>query len=196
MSFRTLIAALAATMIAAPAAQAQTDYGAIFSFSGGSVVQPGYVTFDVLTDGAFRFWTISESGRDPQIYLFQGTRTSLGALVTYNDDGCMYNTSTVCPGSTNIRDALIAPSLVGGRTYTLAIGRYEFTEAEARAGQMDGGDFSGQIVINSATGTATNFVVANGIPTTTTTPEPATWALMGAGLLGTAVASRRRRATA
>lgn len=196
MSFRSLVAALAATMLAAPDAQAQTDYGAVFSFSGGSIVQPGYVTFDVLTGGAFRFWTISETGRDPQIYLFQGTRASLGGVVAYDDDGCFYNTATVCPGSTNVRDALIAPTLVGGQTYTLAIGRYSFTEAEARAGQMDGGDFSGQIVITSGTGTATNFAVANGIPTTTTTPEPATWALMGAGLLGTAVAARRRRATA
>ena len=196
MSFRTLVAALAATLIAAPAAQAQTDYGAIFSFSGGSVVQPGYVTFDVLTGGAFRFWTISEPGRDPQIYLFQGTRASLGALVTSDDDGCITNPAALCPGSTNIRDALITPTLVGGQTYTLAIGRYTFTESEARSGQMDGGDFSGQIVITSGNGTATNFAVANGIPTTTTTPEPATWALMGAGLLGTAVASRRRRATA
>ena len=196
MSFRTLVAAVAATLIAAPAAQAQTDYGALFSFSGGSIVQPGYVTFDVLTSGAFRFWTISESGRDPQIFLFQGTRAARGAVVTSNDDGCLSDPAVLCPGSTNIRDALITPNLVGGQTYTLAIGRWTFTEAEARSGEMDGGDFSGQIVITSDNGTAANFAVANGIPTTTTTPEPATWALMGAGLLGTAVASRRRRATA
>ena len=195
MSFRTLVAALAATLIAAPAAQAQTDYGATFAFSGGSVVQPGYVTFDVLTGGDFRFWTISETGRDPQVYLFLGTRASLGSLVTSNDDGCIANPAVLCPGSTNIRDALLTPTLVGGQTYTLAIGRYSFSEGEARSGEMDGGDFSGQIVIVSDNGTATNFAVANGIPTTTA-PEPATWALMGAGLLGTAGVARRRRATA
>jgi hypothetical protein len=190
-SFRTL-AALAALVVAAPAAGAQTSYSAQFSFAAGSAVAPGYLTFDAITGGEFRFHTVSVPGADPQVYLFEGTRAALGATLTGNDDGCRYSPE-LCPASVNPLDALFTSTLVGGRSYTLAIGDYPFTVDEARDGTMDSPDFSTQLVVSSETGTAANFVLTSGTPSSTV-PEPGAWALLGTGLAGVLVATRRRRA--
>jgi hypothetical protein len=193
-----LATALAATL-AAPAAHAQTGYQADFSFAQGNAVPVGYVTFDVLTGGAFRFYSITPSPFDPEITLYTGARASLGSLVARSDDGCRTNPlgQAACPGSSNTLDGFFAPTLVGGQTYTLVIGQFAVTEGEARAGfQGVTQPFSSRAVIDSPTGTAVNFVVTNGTsgvtPPTSTVPEPGTWALLGTGLAAVAGLARRR----
>jgi hypothetical protein len=73
----------------------------------------------------------------------------------------------------------------------MAVSRYQFDVEEARAGYANVDyAFDATLLVKSAEGSATDFAVAGPV---STVPEPSTYALMGTGLLGLAVAARRRR---
>jgi hypothetical protein len=204
---RALAAALlaASALLAAPAAHAQASYRADYTFAQGNAVPVGYFTFDVLAGGAFRLYTISNGalGHDPYIGLYTGSRSALGTRLADNDDGCRTNPLGLagCPGSSNLLDALLTPTLVAGQTYTVVVGAFAVDDNEARSGfQGVSTAFGARLVLDSQTGRAGNFVVINGTATdsgpVSTIPEPGTWALLGTGLAGLAGVARRRAAVA
>ncbi|MGR6331176.1 DVUA0089 family protein [Sphingomonas sp. XXL09] len=166
----------AAALLAAPNAFAATtvsgslnssgvkDY--FFSFTGGS--------YSIAVDSTF-FNGIG----DPEVFLFKdngspGTGLT-GALVDHNDDRGFFNYNSLLDGT------------LSAGNYVLAIGQYDFTQAEARSGSAN------------FTRGATNFQVtfSNGITLnagpTGAVPEPATWAMMILGMGAVGYAMRRAK---
>lgn len=198
MSPRRLLAALAAAALAAPAAaRAQTNYSQGFSFAAGPSVPVSYLMLSVQRAGTFNFFTNSVATTadrpDPYVYLFNGTTGDLGTLIGADDDSCDDNPA-FCTGSSNGFDSFLRRTLAVG-TYTFAMSRYNFSEAEARSGFADvSHGFDATLHITSADGTL-SAVDASGpvLHPPTVTPEPGTWALMGTGLAGMLAAARRRR---
>lgn len=165
--FRSLVAAF---LVTAAKAGAQTSITQSFSFTRGTHEPVGYLTFGVTAPGTFDIYT-SMTG-DPVIYLFAGTPGMLGTVLAADDDGGSgYN-------------SFLSRYLEGG-TYTVAVGRYRFYEDEARTGFMDTSDMAGTLSVTSTRGIATASMA--------TVPEPSTYALLAAGLAGLAAAHRRRR---
>lgn len=177
MRLRSLLPALAALVTATSTAGAQTSFTESYSFMSGPAVAPGYLSFTVSTPGTFAIQTSMNS--DPMIWLFAGTPAALGAALDFNDDWADLN-------------SFLQLGLGAGQ-YTVAVGRYSFSEQEARMGSMNSTAMSGTLSVTSNDGVAADFHSQMG---TTTAPEPGTWALMGSGLLGLAGVARRRRATA
>lgn len=194
-SLKLAAALVLATVARTSTAAAQTNYSQAFSFAQGSSVPVSYLTLTVEHAGTFNFFTNSvgtgSDRPDPYVYLFTGTPDDLGAVIGSNDDGCYVN-PTYCTGSSNTWDSFIRTPL-GTGTYTFAMSRYTFTEAEARAGIADVTHaFGATLHITSDDGVLSVVNAAGPV----VTPEPSTWALMGTGLAGVVGVARRRRRTA
>lgn len=160
---------VAATVIAAPSgaatvagqlnAQGTADYR--FTSAGGNF------TVSVASAGA-------NPVHDPSVYIFKDNGSTLsaktGEFVAYNDD--YFSLSS-----------FISVNLAAGN-YIMSVGRYYFSEAEARSGMAD---YGANQTFNLTTSQA---VSAAGVP------EPATWALMILGFGAVGGAMRRRAAGA
>lgn len=184
MRLRSLAAALAAVVLAAPAAQAQTNLSQTTYLTNNGGPRVATMTFDVLTSGSFTMFTMAPSV-DANLWLFEGAVGSLGTALAYDDDACSF---ALCGPSGSYSNSVFTLSL-GAGTYTLVGGSHSVTEAEARAGDADltyDGDFTLRVTADQGLATSA----------TSTVPEPGTWALMGTGLLGIAAAARRRRTAA
>lgn len=136
-----------------------------FNFSGGA--------FSVQVDPA------NTNGlADPEIFLFQDNGSPSGALtgslVGHDDDSG--------PGLS----ALISGTLAAGN-YVLSVGRYDFTQAEARSGKADFTPMERRFVATFSNG----VTISNG---PAAVPEPASWAMMVAGFGVIGFALRRRPA--
>jgi len=178
--------AAAALVAVSTTAQAQT------SLSNTVVLQqntPGmmvnYLQFEVTQAGTFTALTRAPS-HDAVLWLFAGSQDALAGgsgFLAYNDDSCSFE---VC-GPSAYYNSIFSAFLEAG-VYTLAGSDYSFGEWEARSGVNElRADGAFAIELSSQDGIAFSSDV-------TTTPEPATVALRGTGLLGVGFVARRRKA--
>jgi hypothetical protein len=176
-----IAAALAAAGTAAQANVISTTVN-ISASNPGSVQ---YVNFYVSDPGNF---SISAEGSDtlnpdslynwdPQIYLFAGS-LSAGNLLASNDD------------SGSGLNALISSIGLGIGNFILAVSEFDFSLSEALSGNnVNGVDDPGRVRVTiSSNNGYSRFGHQYAVP------EPATLGLLGLGLLGVAVARRRRTA--
>ncbi len=138
-----------------------------FSFTMDSA---STVTIDVWAKG------YNGSNLDSYIYLYQPDVN--GAYVTSNDDD--WNAAAMTDGTTHGFDSYISHYLAAG-DYTLAIGAFFLSDANARDGVNENGYTSGDYQI-TFTGTGLATAVS----------EPGSIALFGLGLVGLGFARRRQ----
>jgi len=95
-----------------------------------TVIENGLVTLDILSTNMDPDGNGAVGGIDTQMYLFESDGAGgLGALVASNDDA----TRLTPDGSTSTRDSFLELNLDQG-DYTVVVGHFSLTEAEARAG--------------------------------------------------------------
>lgn len=193
--------ALVATLaFAARPAAAQTNLNYFAQFSPGTTVL--YLPFSVSLAGVFNAQTSGLNSVDPMIGLFSGaswTGAGLGSSLAFNDDGSPAQAGwNVCTGIGGTCHSLISTFLSAG-DYTLALGVFNLTEAEARAGVANFGpdaNYGAPYCNANADWSTCNYSLsltsATGVAVTAT-PEPSSMLLMGTALTGLAGVVRRRR---
>lgn len=154
-----------------------------------------YSFFTVTSQGVFDIWTTSRLGTagttpfDPVMYLFSGTGTG-GTRISSNDDGCGASAALLaqCGPSASFSNSILNDLFLNVGDYTVAVGDFGFSEAEARNGTNPGelgGDYSLRIASLEEFG--------GGRGEATSVPEPASVAMLVAGMFGFGAAARRRR---
>jgi len=193
---RILSVAGLALALAAPA-EARSDITVDQTLVAGGA---SYLQLTVTTGGAFDIWTTSRLGAagatpfDPVMFLFAGAGTA-GPVVATDDDGCFAFLAQCGPAAAGGFNALLNNIFLSVGPYTVAVGGFSFTEAEARSGvnpgNLSAGDFSIRIASTPEfigtlpPGTA---VVAE-IPVA----EPGSLSLLAMGLVGLGAVVRRIR---
>lgn len=183
---RSTLAAAALVAVSATA-QAQTSLSSTVNLQQNtSGLMVNYLQFEVTTAGTFTALTRAPS-HDAVLFLFAGSQDMLAGgsgWLAVDDDGC---SSAVCGPSGSANNSIFTIAL-GPGIYTLAGSDWPLGEAEARTGINNlraNGDFTIELSSDQGVAYASNV---------TATPEPATVALLGTGLLGVGIVARRRRA--
>ena len=180
---------------------AQTNLTANRTLVAGGV---SLTSFTVTTAGIFDMWTTPQTFPagstpfDPQMYLFSGIGTG-GTNLASDDDGCA-SFLAQCGPSASSSNSIINDFALGVGDYTLAVGAFSFTQAEAVTGVNPGNIGAGLYAVRIASNSTFNppgvaYGTATLIGADTVVPEPSTIALLASGLLGVGGIARRRRAS-
>lgn len=139
----------------------------------------GYTYFEVTTAGLFDIYTDATT-LDGELYLFadDGVLDSSDFLA-YNDDSCPLS---LCAESTVGVNALVSEFFLDVGFYVAAVSDYQFTRDEAILGLNNGhgnqvGDATILVDVSVSDTYGANARIA-------TVPEPATFVLLGLGLIG------------
>jgi PEP-CTERM motif len=205
--FKRILSVTLLSFALSASAQAQSDLTVTSSVPlGGRSV----VSFTVTTAGIFDLWTTSASGAsgttpfDPQMQLFAGLPSAGGyvggANLAGSDDGCgtaeppFYLAQ--CGPAIFASNALIDNFFLGTGDYTVVVNACCTNIPEIRSGvglpngtNGSTGDYNLRIASLQVYGGGTGVANLTG----TVVPEPSTYLLTAAGLVGLGFVARRRR---